>query len=136
MISCNGIASGHHADAAGALTPFTNILRGHPKRKDKLPIDWTPELLELYDQAKSKLLVTTALAFPDSTAQLPLTTDASDFAIGAVLEQLSPGETDWRPASFTSKRLTSAQENWCTYDKEHFAIAEAIEKCCNPGCFV
>lgn len=117
-----------YPDAAGSLQPFTDLLRGHPKKKDRSKINWTPELLAAFQNAKSKLLGATALAFPDPAAEIRLTTDASDFAVGAVLEQRRPGDSEWRPLGFMSKRLNKAQESWATYDKELLAISEAIEK--------
>ena len=48
-------------------------------------------------------------------------TDASNIAVGAVLEQAT------RPIAFYSKKLDSAQRNYSVYDKEIYAIIIALK---------
>ena len=50
-------------------------------------------------------------------------TDASDTAVGAVLQQQIHGE--WKPISFFSKRLKPAETRYCTF--ELLAIYLAIK---------
>jgi transposase InsO family protein len=53
-----------------------------------------------------------------------VTTDASDFAVGAVLSQ-DDGAGD-RPVAFTSSTLNETRRKYAAYDKEMFAILEAL----------
>lgn len=46
-----------------------------------------------------------------------LRTDASEFAIGAVLEQEKDGQ--WVPVTFHSTKLAKSQLNWTTREKRH-----------------
>ena len=47
--------------------------------------------------------------------------DASDYAIGAVLEQ--PDELNcWHPLTYLSKSLDPTQRNWVIHDKELWSI--------------
>ncbi len=55
-----------------------------------------------------------------------LPTDASDFAIGAVLEQEMNGE--WVPVSFFRRKLGQSQLNWIPREKETYAIVAALRK--------
>ena len=50
-------------------------------------IVWSPECQSAFTAAKSALSKATLLVFPDPTAEKSLTTDASDHAVGAVVEQ-------------------------------------------------
>jgi len=50
-----------------------------------------------------------------------LTTDASNFAIGAVLSQ------DNQPISFLSRTLSKSEENYAANEKEMFAITWALK---------
>jgi cleavage and polyadenylation specificity factor subunit 1 len=52
------------------------------------------------------------------TSNLPLVlmVDASDFAIGATLHQIRDGI--FQPLAFFSKKLSSAEKNYSTYDRE------------------
>ena len=57
-----------------------------------------------------------------------LSTDASDFAIGAVLSQLSPEDNLWHSVIFHSKSLNVHKRSYKIYDKELFAIIRALEE--------
>ena len=60
------------------------------------------------------------LACPRAEDLFILDTDASDFAIGAVLSQFQDGKE--RPVSFASKVVNSAQRAYCTTWKELLAV--------------
>lgn len=65
------------------------------------------------------------LHHPVPNATLVLHTDASDLAVGAVLQQVVNNEL--QPLSFYSKKLTKAQRNYSTYDRELTAIFQSIK---------
>ncbi|KAM0726709.1 Retrovirus-related Pol polyprotein from transposon 297 [Formica fusca] len=96
-----------------------------PKKKGKAPIQWTIELDEAFERTKSSLSRATLLSHPDPRSKLAVTTDASDSAIGAVVQQKS-GE-DWQPLAFMSKKLSPAQRKYSPYDRELLAIYLAIK---------
>ena len=58
----------------------------------------------------------TLLHHPIKDAPLALTSDASDFAIGAVLEQRVGGQ--WQPLAFFSRQFKKAELGYATFDKE------------------
>ena len=64
------------------------------------------------------------LHHPDPNLPLAITTDASDVAMGAVIEQRGPH--GWEPLAFWSKKLSDTQQNWCPYDRELNAAHKAI----------
>ena len=53
-----------------------------------------------------------------------MTTDASDIAIGAVLEQRV--DEHWQPLAFFSRQLKKAERNYATIDRELLGIHAAI----------
>ena len=55
-----------------------------------------------------------------------LRTDASRYAVGAVLEQCHDGQ--WVPVAFLSRKLTSSQRNWAPREQETYAIVAALCK--------
>lgn len=55
-----------------------------------------------------------------------LTTDASDTAIGATLEQQQPDKSR-RPLGFFSRKLSPTEQRYSTYDRELLAIYSAIQ---------
>lgn len=64
------------------------------------------------------------LAHPAEEVPLILSTDASNFAIGAVLQQECNKQ---RTPLFFSRKLTDMQANYSTYDRELLAVYEAIK---------
>jgi len=78
-----------------------------------------------FDNCRKSLKRATELVYPDPTAELMLITDASDVAIGAVIEQISEGRA--QPLAFLSKKLKQAQRKYSPYDRELLAIYTAIK---------
>ena len=66
------------------------------------------------------------MAHPDQTKPYKLYTDASQFAIGAVLTQEINNEE--RVIQFLSKQLNKSQKKWATNEKETYAIVYAVNK--------
>jgi hypothetical protein len=52
--------------------------------------------------------------------------DASDFCVGSILEQRV--EDMWHPVEFFSKRLSSAERNYCATEREFVAIKMSLER--------
>ncbi|GFX14754.1 hypothetical protein TNCV_1484981 [Trichonephila clavipes] len=96
------------------------------KKNDKAKIVWTEEAKENFEKCKQDLAHATLLSFPDPNLQLALFTDASNFAIGSLLQQFEAGS--WKPISFFSKKLTEAQKNYSTYDRELLGIYLSVEQ--------
>ena len=67
------------------------------------------------------------LACPRAEDPFILDTDASDFAIGAVLSQIQDGQE--RPVSFASKVLNSAQRAYCTTRNELQTLPAGASVC-------
>ena len=68
-------------------------------------------------------IVPPLLIHPSNTATTCLTVDASNLAVGGVLEQFLDG--NWKPLAFFSRKLDKAQKNYSTFDREVFAIYAA-----------
>lgn len=88
-------------------------------RKD-VKFEWSDECEEAFQHIKEMLLSPAVMAHPMSEGLFILDTDASDFAIGAVLSQIQNGEE--RVIAFGSKTLSKTEKNYCVTDKELLAI--------------
>ena len=86
---------------------------------------WTDDCQKSFDKIKSSLLNYPVLRFPDFTKDFFLSTDASDFAISAVLEQQHGN--DLLPIAFISRQLSKAERSYSTTEKECLAIFWALE---------
>ena len=65
------------------------------------------------------------LQYPDFIKELNLTTDASNFAIGAILSQGPVGQD--RPVAYASRTLNQSEQNYSTIEKELLAIVWATK---------
>jgi putative transposase len=86
---------------------------------------------EKQDQAfrilKEKLTTSPILVLPDFNKEFRLTTDASDTAIGATLEQVDENNKIIGVIGYFSKKLIGAQINYFVMEKEFLAIIESLK---------
>ena len=82
--------------AAHHMFYLFECLAGKPKR-----LDWNDKLQYAFDAIKNALANSTLLHHPDPSLPLAVTTDASDMAIGGVIEQRGP--EGWEPLAFYLK---------------------------------
>lgn len=111
----------HAADYQRILTA---MIPGN-KRNDKTTLTWDDEQTAAFERCKNELANAAILAHPRKNAILSLSTDASDFACGAVLHQLT--ENGPQPLGFFSKKLTPTEAKYSTYDRELLAIYKAVK---------
>jgi transposase InsO family protein len=105
--------------AAAVMQPLYKALDG----KQKLLV-WTPELNKAFDASKDALANATLLVHPCHDAPTSLTVDASDVAVGAVLEQQIDGV--WKPLSFFSRQLRPPERKYSAFDRELLALYLSI----------
>nr|GEV32180.1 reverse transcriptase domain-containing protein [Tanacetum cinerariifolium] len=100
--------------------PMTHLLE-----KD-IPFFFSKECVEAFQTLKRKLTEAPILISPDWDFPFELMCDASDFAIGAVLEQRQ--EKHFSPIHYASRTMTEAESNYTTTEKEMLAVVYAFEK--------
>lgn len=105
-------------DFAKITKPFTNCL------KKGMKIEHSEEFIRTFEHCKNLLMNEPILQFPDFTKPFILTTDASNFAIGAVLSQGKIGND--LPVAYASRTLNPAEANYSTIQKELLAIVWAV----------
>lgn len=95
-------------------------------KKDQTMNTEDPAYIEAFSKLKQTIASDQILAYPDFDLPFILTTDASDYAVGAVLSQLQNNIE--RPIAFASRTLNKAETNYSTIEKEALAIIWAIRK--------
>ena len=105
--------------AAAHLYHLFEALKGKPKT-----LTWTPECQISFDATKEALANASLLFHPRPGAKLALTTDASNSAIGGVLEQEGP--QGWEPLAFYSSKLKANEQMWPPYDRELLGAFKGI----------
>ena len=86
---------------------------------------WGKEQQRSFRTLKQALISYPCLGMIRPEGRLIVDTDASDYAIGAVLSQVQDGEE--RVLAYHSKTLNDAQTRYCTTKKELLAMKEALE---------
>jgi len=81
--------------------------------------------MKAFNDLKTVLSSSEELAFPNFSKPFHLTTDASNYAIGAVLSQVDSGKD--RPIAYISRSLSQTEENYGTNKKEVLAIVWALD---------
>ena len=103
--------------AAKLMRPLFQTLRGPKKQKS---LEWTQEMSTAFTDTKNALANATMLVHPLPEAPTALTVDASDVALGGVLEQKVRGH--WLPLAFFSRQLTSPEQKYSAFDRELLAV--------------
>jgi hypothetical protein len=83
---------------------------------------WTKEVEKRFNLLKRKITEQPIQVFPDFKKPFQVKCDASGFAIGVVLSQ------EDRPIAYFSGKLNEVKVKYSTYDKEFYAIIQALKK--------
>jgi len=87
---------------------------------------WTEEAGKAFKELKTRFTTAPILAHFDATKPVIIETDASDFAIGAVLSQRD-GENRLHPVAFHSRKFQPSEINYEIHDKELLAVVDAFK---------
>ena len=82
---------------------------------------WSTECQKAFDTLKDALLSAPVLLLPDPSSQFHLFTDASDVALGAVLQQ-ADAIGQLHPVAFASRQLRDAETRYAALDRETLAF--------------
>ena len=99
------------------LQPLTELLTNAGKKS--APLAWNDQATASFEQVKTALANATLLAHPKPVSPFCVMTDASDVAMGAVLQQWV--NDAWQPISFFSKKLQPAETRYSTFGRETFS---------------
>ena len=108
-------------NCARILQPL-NILAATTKKEEWT---WNEQAAAAFQAAKTALAEATLLCHPVPDASTSIMTDASDIAVGAVLQQFHQG--NWRPIAYFSKQLKPNEKKYSTFDRELLAVYLSIK---------
>ena len=97
------------------MLPLFEVLK-----KNSKVLSWTDSMEEAFTNVKSTLAQATLLVHPCPDAPIAITTDASDLAVGAVLQQHTNNQ--WVPLAFFSQKLKLSEKKYSTFDRELLAL--------------
>ncbi|GBG91783.1 hypothetical protein CBR_g53672 [Chara braunii] len=102
---------------SAVAAPLTNLT------KKDTPFLWSLHCHMAFARLKQALTRAPVLKLPDPTLPFVLTTDASQYGIGAVLQQ--DDGNGLRPVEFMSKKIKTQKLQDSTYEKELYALVKA-----------
>lgn len=77
-------------------------------------LKWSEDMIKAFQDTKAALAGATMLTHPRHIMPISLTVDASDRAVGAVLQQLV--HRTWQPLGFFSKQLRPPEKKYSAFD--------------------
>ena len=93
--------------------------------KKDFAFHWSDQCEEAFNILKEKLVSPPILAYPNYREPYVLFTDASTEAVGIVLSQMQDSQE--RVIAYAGKRLSSAERNYSTTEKEALAVIEGLK---------
>ena len=109
----------HLENLSKVSAPLTDLLKGCKTKRQKVAV--IGKALEAFHALKKLATEAPVLKIASWDEPFEVVTDASNIAIGAVLQQQE------RPVAYFSKKLDSVQRNYSVYDKELFAVVSALK---------
>ena len=107
---------------AATLKPLNALLA---TTKGNAMLAWDDNSTAAFTSIKDALASATPLVHPAPNAPTCIMTDASELAIGAVLQQFI--DSQWCPIAYFSKALKPSETRYSTFDRELLAIYLSIK---------
>ena len=117
-----------YAELSGPLHKMLQVGKFNGRKGSKKKLAWTLEAEDAFSRLKERLLGQLGLFRVDLDKGVVLRMSASDYAVGAVLEQVRD-DGSHVPVAFWSRILAEGQrQTWAAREKETYAIVCAPKK--------
>ena len=95
--------------------------------KSKNPAFLTADARQAFTRLRQAFTEAPILSHFDPERHIRIETDASGYAIGGVLSQLTSDSGQWNPVAYFSRKMIPAKTRYETHDRELLAIVEAFK---------
>ena len=100
--------------------------RDEGRKGSQKPLTWSDQDIVSFEKLKLAMAESLELFQLEPDQPFVMHTDASDWAVGAVLQQEREGRLV--PVAFFSRKLAGSQRNWTPREKETYAVVVALRK--------
>ena len=134
LINWYGIYVKNLAEISAPMCELLKTPKGAAKKSKIRTLKWDEESTASFHATKSAFIEGLQLFILNPDRPFFLRTDASNYAVGAVLEQVDPDGSvtgvagQHYPVAFWSRKLAQGQLNWSPREKEAYAILGALIK--------
>lgn len=99
------------------------------RREESKKLQLSPEAKEAFENLKTVFTSAPILRHFGPTRAIRVETDASGYAISGVMSQHYDfeGKLQWYPVAYFSRKMTSAEKNYDTYDGELLALVDSFK---------
>ena len=112
---------------ATIASPLHKLTRKDKTTGKNVDFHWSEVHQKAFEELKERLVTPPILRFPDMSKPFILMTDASGYALGAVLGQKDDDEKD-HVIAYASRGLKAHEKNYSTIEKELLAIVFATKQ--------
>ena len=105
-------------DCSKIAKPLTELTKN-------TPFEWNEPQKNSFELLKKAICSVPVLRNFDAALPIYVTTDASQYAIGAVLEQEEQNKR--KPVAFASRTLNESEQNYAAHERELLAIVDAVK---------
>jgi len=95
--------------------------------KEKSEWNWTEQHEAGFNRIKKHLTTCPVMAYWNTEAETRITTDASPYGLGAILEQKQPDDS-YRPVYYASRKLTDVESRYSQFEREALGVKWACQK--------
>ncbi|GJV70881.1 putative nucleotidyltransferase, ribonuclease H [Tanacetum coccineum] len=118
---------GHASFYRRFIKDFSQVARSMTQVLVKdAPFNFSKECIQVFDKLKHELTHAPIMIKPDWSLPFEVICDASDYAVGAVLEKRI--DKHFKPIHYASKTMNEVQENYTTTEKELLAVFFTFDK--------
>nr|AAS66950.1 polyprotein [Melampsora lini] len=108
---------------------FSKIARPlHELSKKGVEFKWNDERNRSFETLKAAFTSAPVLKIADPYRAFVLECDCSDYALGAVLSQISEDDGELHPVAYLSRSLIQAERNYEIFDKELLAVVASFKE--------
>lgn len=113
--------------------PLSELLKGSKNGKQVGDFIWSAEAAQAFTELIGMFTSAPILVHFDPNGKILVETDASGFAIAAIISQFvksmeHDGQPRWHPIAFYSRKMIPAETRYPTHDQELLAVVEAFKQ--------